>query len=189
MGRGPIKLWASINSDESLCCASGKQIDREKKRNETRKRGEEPEEETRKEETAATERKLEGEELHQRVRCEEMWRRRLGALLLRSPPSSSSTAASSCQHRRRHLLPSEVPSFLFLLRFYPHLPPRAHSVQHLVRSPPLRLWSSDLSAAGTSCCQSSCTALHVPSCKSVFPLKHMHCCFLRQHNRLLLACE
>ena len=80
-------------------------------------------------------------------------------------------------------------SFLFLLRFYPHLPPRAHSVQHLVRSPPLRLWSSDLSAAGTSCCQSSCTALHVPSCKSVFPLKHMHCCFLRQHNRLLLACE
>ncbi|KAG2564640.1 UMP-CMP kinase 2-like [Panicum virgatum] len=38
-----------------------------------------------------------------------MWRRRLGALLLRSPPSSSSTAASSCQHRRRHLLPSEEP--------------------------------------------------------------------------------
>ncbi|RLM74543.1 uncharacterized protein C2845_PM15G00060 [Panicum miliaceum] len=38
-----------------------------------------------------------------------MWRRRLGALLLRSPPSSSSTAASSCQHHRRHLLPSEEP--------------------------------------------------------------------------------
>ena len=48
-----------------------------------------------------------------------MWRRRLGALLLRSPPSSSSTAASSCQHRRRHLLPSEVPSFLFFYGFTP----------------------------------------------------------------------
>nr|CAB3480650.1 unnamed protein product [Digitaria exilis] len=36
-----------------------------------------------------------------------MWRRQLGALLLRSPPSSSSTAASSCQ--RHHLLPSEEP--------------------------------------------------------------------------------
>jgi len=41
-----------------------------------------------------------------------MWRRRLGAFLLRSPPSSSSTAASSCQHRRHHLLPSEEPPAL-----------------------------------------------------------------------------
>ena len=55
------------------------------------------------------------------MRCEEMWRRRLGALLLRSPPSSSSTAASSCQHRCRHLLPSEVPSFLFFF-FYGFTP-------------------------------------------------------------------
>ncbi|CAN6338935.1 unnamed protein product [Urochloa humidicola] len=38
-----------------------------------------------------------------------MWRRRLGALLLRSPPSSSSTAASSFQRHCRHLLPSEEP--------------------------------------------------------------------------------
>ncbi|CAL5018689.1 unnamed protein product [Urochloa decumbens] len=38
-----------------------------------------------------------------------MWRRRLGALLLRSPPSSSSTAASSLQHRRHHLLPTQEP--------------------------------------------------------------------------------
>ncbi|CAD6264381.1 unnamed protein product [Miscanthus lutarioriparius] len=38
-----------------------------------------------------------------------MWRRRVGALLLRSQPASSSTAASSCQRLRHHLLPSEEP--------------------------------------------------------------------------------
>ncbi|CAL5034107.1 unnamed protein product [Urochloa decumbens] len=38
-----------------------------------------------------------------------MWRRRLGAILLRSPPSSSSPAASSCQRSRHHLLPTEEP--------------------------------------------------------------------------------
>ncbi|XP_066345077.1 UMP-CMP kinase 2-like isoform X1 [Miscanthus floridulus] len=36
-----------------------------------------------------------------------MWRRRVGALLLRSQPASSSTAASSCQRLRHHVLPSE----------------------------------------------------------------------------------
>ncbi|KAJ1269797.1 hypothetical protein BS78_06G005000 [Paspalum vaginatum] len=38
-----------------------------------------------------------------------MWRRRLGALLLRSPPACSSTAPSCVQNRRHLLLPSEEP--------------------------------------------------------------------------------
>lgn len=42
------------------------------------------------------------------MRGDEMWRRRVGALLLRSPRTSSS-ASSSCQSRRHHLLPSEEP--------------------------------------------------------------------------------
>jgi hypothetical protein len=54
-------------------------------------------------------------------------------------------------------------------------------------SPPY-LWLPDLCAAGTSRAQSSCQALHVPICKFVLTLKHMHCCLLLQ-NKLPLACQ